>query len=214
MTQAEAARLREDFLARLDEAMRAVPYGVANDIRRGILEELDGLDADATAERIALLGDPALIAREARADVSGGAAPAPIVVTVAPREPFTKSRGFAIAAALTLGFGGIIMPFVGWVVGAVLVFLSPLWRRGEKIVALVAPFVVAGISILIISLLSGFESGGASNGSVAYTGSDEVHNPLVPTGYDLWHSALILAFVLLPASGLWLLWRLRGRSAP
>lgn len=217
MTQAEAARLREDFLARLDAAMRVVPYGVANDIRRGILEELEGLDADATAERIALLGDPALIAREAQADGSAGAAPAPIVVAVAPREPFAKSRGFAIAAALTLGFGGIIVPVVGWVVGVVLVFLSPLWRRGEKIVAVVAPFVVAGISILIISLLSGFESGsagGSSSGSSGTFVAPEAVNPLVPTGYDLWHSALVLAFVILPASGLWLLWRLRGRSAP
>lgn len=211
MTQPEAARLREDFLARLDEAMHAVPHGVARDIRRGILEELDGLDADATAQRIAQLGDPELIAREAQA----GPAEA-VVVTVAPREPVTKSRGFAIAAALTLGFGGIVVPVVGGMIGAVLVFLSPLWRTGEKVVAVLAPLVVAGISILIISLLSGFESGGsAGSGSgptVAFNAS-EAANPLVPTGYDLWHSALVFAFVLVPASGLWLLWRLRGRSA-
>lgn len=217
MTQSEAMRLREEFVARLDEAMRGVPYGVANDIRRGILEELDGLDADATADRIALLGDPALIAREAQAESLNAAAAAPVVLAAAPREPVTSTRGFAIAAALALGFGGIVMPFVGWVVGAVLVFLSPLWTRGEKIVAVVAPFIVAGVSILIISLLSGFESGfeaGSSSGSSGDFDAPEVAvNPLLPTGYDLWHTALILGFVLLPASGLWLLWRLRGRAA-
>ena len=215
MTQSEAARLREDFLARLDEAMREVPYAVANDIRRGILEELGGLDADATTERIALLGDPALIAREAQVEAPDG--PAPVVVVAAPREPVTQTRGFAIAAALTLGFGGIVVPLLGWIIGAVLIFLSPLWRRGEKIVAVVAPFVVAGISILIISLLAGFESwfdGSSSSDSSGTFDAAEVANPLVPTGYDLWNSALVLAFVLLPASGLWLLWRLRGRPAP
>ncbi|WP_102191646.1 HAAS signaling domain-containing protein [Microbacterium aurantiacum] len=212
MTQSEAMRLCEEFLARLDEAMRGVPYGVANDIRRGILEELDGLDADATADRIASLGDPALIAREAQAEGLDRHTP---VAVAAPRTPMTQSRGFAIIAALMLGFGGFLVPVVGWVIGAVLVCLSPLWRRGEKIIAFAAPFFVAGVSILIISLLSGFGSGfgaGSSSGSSGAFDAPAAVNPLVPTAYDLWNSGFLFAFLLLPASALWLLWRLRGRG--
>lgn len=58
MTEKTAAELRDDYLARLDEAMRGLPHGVASDIRGGIAEELDGLDAEATAERIDRLGTP------------------------------------------------------------------------------------------------------------------------------------------------------------
>ncbi|WP_336646359.1 hypothetical protein [Microbacterium sp. USHLN186] len=40
-------------------------------------------------------------------------------------------------------------------------------------------------------------------------------NPLVPVGgLATWHSALLLSLLLFPISGLWLLWRLRGRPAP
>ncbi|MEV4775743.1 HAAS signaling domain-containing protein [Microbacterium sp. LWH12-1.2] len=213
MSENEAARQREEFLARLDAAMRDVPHGVAMDIRRGILDELEGLDADATAERIARLGDPMLIAREARMGGADAAAPAPVVVAAESREPMTQTRGFAIIAALSLGFGGFLIPVVGWVIGAVLVGLSPLWRRGEKVVALVAPFVVVGLSALIISLLSGFGSSGSTSDAAGALATPAANNPLVPTGYDLWHSGFLFAFLLLPASGLWLLWRLRGRAA-
>ncbi|WP_407357814.1 hypothetical protein LTA6_002135 [Microbacterium sp. LTA6] len=210
MSENEVAWQREEFLARLDAAMRDVPHGVATDIRRGILEELEGLDANATAERIARLGDPVLIATEARMDGADAAAPAPVVV--APREPMTQTRGFAIIAALGLGFGGFLIPVVGWVIGAVLVCLSPLWRRREKIIAFVAPFVFVGLSALIISLLSGFGSGSRSDSTGTFE-TPVANNPLVPSGLDLWHSGFLFAFLLLPASGLWLLWRLRGRAA-
>ncbi|WP_341973745.1 hypothetical protein [Microbacterium sp. LWO13-1.2] len=212
MSENEATRQREEFLARLDAAMRDVPHGVATDIRRGILEELEGLDANATAERIARLGDPVLIAREARMGGADAAAPAPVVVAAESREPMTQTRGFAIIAALSLGFGGFLIPVVGWVIGAVLVGLSPLWRRGEKIIAFVAPFVVVGLSALIISLLSGFGSGSRSDSTGTFE-TPVANNPLVPSGLDLWHSGFLFAFLLLPASGLWLLWRLRGRAA-
>ena len=139
MTEKTAAELREDYLARLDEAMRGLPHGVASDIRGGIAEELDGLDAVATAERIDRLGDPRGIAREAEDEVPTAPPvvfPAPAPAPSAPRTPTTATRGFAIAAALTLSFGGIVVPVVGWFVGAVLVSLSPLWRTWEKAVAI------------------------------------------------------------------------------
>lgn len=208
MIDQNATHLRGDFLTRLDAAMQNVPHGVATEIHAGIAEELDGLDAAATAERIAQLGDPVDIAREAQTEIPVALSPAS---SEAPKPRATATRWFAITAGLALGFGGIIVPFVGWVVGAVLVCMSSLWRTWEKVVAITVPFAVTGVSLLVTSLFSPAVSGGSSNS----TGSEEtVNNPLVPTLYDLaWsHVVILLGLLLVPASGLWLLWRLRGRT--
>lgn len=214
MTEKTAAELRDDYLARLDAAMGGLPHGVASEIRGGIAEELDGLDAVATAERIDRLGDPRGIAREAEDEVPTAPPvvfPAPTPAPSAPRTPTTATRGFAIAAALTLSFGGIVVPIVGWFVGAVLVSLSAMWRTWEKAVAILVPFVATGLSFLITSTMTGFSTGSASGSS---TGGEtpEVVNPLVPS-FGEWHLLLLLGFLLVPASGLWLLWRMRGRGA-
>lgn len=220
MTETTADTLREDYLARLDEAMRGLPHGVASDIRGGIVEELDGLDAEATAARIARLGDPVAIAREALDEVPASptivvAAPvaSPVAAPLAARPSVTSTRGFAIAAALTLSFGGFLVPVVGWFVGAVLVSLSALWKTWEKVVAIIVPFVFGALSLLLLQFMSfvEFSSTGSSSGSG--TAPDEVvNNPLVPS-FGIWHALLLLGFLLIPASGLWLLWRLRGRTA-
>lgn len=214
MTQATAHVLREEYLARLDEAMRTVPHGVASEIRAGILEELQGLDADETAARIARLGDPAEIAREARNETSVEAPIVPVAPTPelpAPRPSTTSTRGFAIVAGLTLSFGGIVVPFVGWFVGAVLVIMSPLWKTWEKVVAIVVPFVAGGLSTLLLSSMvtvSTWESSAGSSGAESLA-----NNPLVPAWYDMiWMGVMGIGVLLIPASGLWLLWRLRGRG--
>ncbi len=213
MIDTEADRLRADYLIRLDAAMSALPHGVAADIRSGIVEELDGLNAAATAERIAQLGDPVNIAREAQDEVPAApvvvvAAPAPAV----PKRPVTTTRGYAIAAALTLSFGGFVVPFIGWVVGAVLVCFSTLWRTWEKVTAILVPFVAGAISLLVASTFTAITSV-VETGSSSGSGTGEGVNPLVPmAGVSGWHLLILLGFLLIPASGLWLLWRLRGRT--
>lgn len=216
MTRTSADTLRDDYLARLDEAMRGLPHGVAADIRGGIAEELDGLGPAETAERIGRLGDPVLIAREAhdasRGERAGEGAGAP---AVPPRVPATSTRGYAIAAALTLSFGGIVLPIVGWFVGAVLVSLSALWKTGEKVVAIVVPFVLCALSGILVSAMgfASWSSSGSTTGSGSGTGGSGGMNPLVPAWYDLiWFGVIALGIILIPLSGLWLLWRLRGRT--
>ena len=215
MTELTADDLRTEYLARLDEAMRNLPHGVASDIRAGILEELQGLDAEATAARIAQLGDPVSIAREAQAEVPAvSTLDTSAVATPAPRPPATSMKGFAIAAALTLSFGGIVVPVLGWFVGAVLVSVSTLWKTWEKVVAIVVPFAVTGLSFLTVTTLTGFsssDSGGSSSGTGTPPEVPAV-NPLVP-GVGEWHVLVLLGLLLVPLSGLWLLWRLRGRTA-
>lgn len=137
-----------------------------------------------------------------------------LAAPAAPRPPATSTRGFAIAAALTLGFGGIVVPVLGWIVGVVLVCLSPLWKAWENAVAILVPLVFVTLSAVITASMS-FASGEATGGLMSGTGVPPVDpNPLLPAWYDLfWVSGLALAVLLVPASGLWLLWRLRGRVA-
>ena len=201
MTTAE--RLRNDFFQRLDEALDQVPHGVAREIRAGIAEELEGLDAATTAARIDQLGDPADIARAAQESVAGETA-APVAVPVAaPVVPITATRGFATVAALTLGFGGIVLPVAGWFIGVVLVGLSSIWRTWEQVVAVFVPVAVAALLALAGSIT--WTVGGAVT---------EPATPLMPFGYDLiWTGIAVLGILLIPLSGIWLLWRLRGRPA-
>lgn len=209
MTTNDAVRLREQYLTRLDEAMREVPHGIAADIRRGILEEFDGLDAEGATRLIDRLGEPEVIAAEAMPDAAAGA-PVIVVAPPAPRGPVTATRGFAIVAALAIGFGGIVVPVIGWVIGAVLVCLSPLWRTAEKVFAIAMPAVGVVLAWVLVHLIHGPGLLGEDSGGVHAPGV----NPLIPAAYDLTLSTvLVLLLVVVPASGLWLLWRLRGREA-
>ncbi|MGW9158029.1 HAAS signaling domain-containing protein [Microbacterium sp. NPDC055665] len=216
MTETTADTLREEYLARLDEAMRGLPHGVATDIRGGIVEELQGLDAAETAARIARLGDPVAIAREAQDEVPASptiAVAPPVVAPPAPRLPTTSTRGFAITAALTLSFGGFVLPVLGWFVGAVLVSISTLWKTWEKVVAIVVPFAFGALSLILVQFMSFVDYSSTGSSSGTGTPPDEVvNNPLLPS-FGMWHVLLLLGFLLIPASGLWLLWRLRGRVA-
>ena len=200
-----------DYLARLDAALRDVPHGVAAEIRAGIAEELSSLDPDAAEQRIAQLGDPAVIAREAM-DAGGYVPPALSAPVIAPAPvPVTRTRGFPIAAALVLSFGGFLVPFVGWVVGAVMVVMSGMWRTWEKVVAIVTPIVLYGIVMLFT--VGVFTTTAAEVHEASGTGSaPEVVNPLVPTLAMPHLLIILLILVPIPASGLWLLWRMRGRT--
>lgn len=217
MIKTTASSLREGYLARLDEEMKGLPYGVASEIRAGVLEELHGLGAEAMAAKISQVGDPVAIARGARTRFQPHP---PILVTTsvsdpgpdraAPRSSTTSTRGFAITAALTLSFGGIVIPLLGWFVGAVLVTLSALWKTWEKAVAIIIPFIVGSISLLLLQFIS-FESGSSSGSGSGTSAVDVSVDPSQPI-LGFLPVLLVLGLLTIPISGLWLIWRLRGRS--
>jgi len=210
MTEAEAQSLRDDYLGRLDVAIADLPWRIANELRSGIEEELDGLDVAELQSRIVQLGDPVRIAAAAKEE-TGSAPPAPVVVVapapVPPAKPaMVDTKWFAIVGALVLGIGSFLFPIGGWVIGVALVTSSRFWRRGEKAVAILLPFAGWGLlyAAALVSKLIWVEApadGGASN-------------PLLPTAYDLAHSSLIAAIFFVPVGAAWLLWRLRGRETP
>ncbi|MFJ4165076.1 HAAS signaling domain-containing protein [Microbacterium sp. NPDC089698] len=211
MTGTEAQNLREDYLSRLDAAIAELPWRVANELRSGIAEELDGLGAAEVRERIAQLGDPVRIAEAAREE-SASAPPAPVVVvapapaslpTFGAKPAIVDTKWFAIVGALVLGFGSFVFPIGGWVIGVALVTSSRFWRRWEKAVAVLLPFVAWVLMFFLSALLRGLS---------VWSPSDS-RNPLLPAAYDLANVAFVL-MILIPASTFWLLWRLRGRDAP
>lgn len=207
MTDHESVRLREDFLQRLDTAMSSLPFGIASEIRVGILEELSGLDATATANRIAQLGTPESIAREAR-DAHERAAP--VMIERQEKTPIDRSRGFAITAALVLGFGGLIVPVIGWFIGVALVWMSRLWGRWEKIVAIATPFIVFGVTVTIGILIRAVrDAPSVDDSSFAPSMAGFQLSP-----FDMWHSMFLMTLAIIPITGLWLLWRLKGRREP
>lgn len=177
----------EAFLRQLDAALADVPPGTARDIRQGIAEELMSLPPEKVRERIQQLGDPALIAAEARAEVG--------------TARFGKGRAsaaYVVVAALAVAFGGFVLPLVGWIVGYVLVWLSPAWRRWEKIVMLSVPL---GMTLLVAVYFTITEMGSRTV-APALPG-----NSLLPVGsIVLWNAGIALALANIGIA-IWLLVR-------
>ncbi|PSL37889.1 hypothetical protein CLV49_1496 [Labedella gwakjiensis] len=193
----------DTYLSRLSTELRDVREPLRGDIWSGIAEELDGLAETEARGRIAELGDPAFIAREAVEAGDGRPDPEtgqPSYVTVTERIPLAESPKFAVAAAITLGIGGFVLPFIGYLVGVVLVWTSTLWTRGEKAIATIGPFVITVLAAYITHVIGAMSSSAEDSG-----------NPLVPAVYDfLWTSVIGAALLSVVAMG-WLLVRLRRR---
>lgn len=139
MTRA-AGDLVSDYMKRLETELADLPRAR----RREILDEIAEHIADAHAESevdvrnlLDRLGDPAEIGDEAR-DRLGR------------RQP--KAGATEIVALILLPIGGVVVPFIGWVVGVVFLWGSPLWTAREK---LLGTFIVPGGLLFPFLLLSG-----------------------------------------------------------
>lgn len=229
MNAITAREMRDNYLRRLDTAISDIPHGLAVELRAGIAEELSSTDTAALETRIRELGTPEEVAQAAIEAGFGGPSHAPAAAPAPPSTepqsmspapaplPLTETRGFAITSAIILGIGGIVIPFVGWIVGAILVANSKLWSTGEKVWAIAFPAVATVLAVVVGWL---FKVATAPPPVINPTapGVDDTAgsgmNPLVPAPYDLLWSAVITAFVLAPFTAVWLVLRLRGRRLP
>ncbi len=197
---AEPARRHLD---RLSDALRNVREPLRGEIWTGVAEELDGLSDSDARGRIAELGEPTFIAREARNAADVGAAPVTTstgyTTVVIERPPLTSKRGWAIAGAIALGVGGFVVPFVGWLIGVALVTASTMWTRREKSVAVVAPLAVVVVAAFVTHWIG------------ADRGSDASANPLVPAFYDFAWTGIVGAALLNVVAMVWLLVRMGRR---
>jgi hypothetical protein len=174
--------------------LKAELGGVPANRRRELLEEVGehitqaraALDADTEAAiRTVLerLGDPAEIAADARERFG--------VQTAKPFTPWLE------VIALVL----LVIPFLGWVVGVVLVWLSRLWTTRDKLIGTLGgmSWVVAGLGTIMMS------AGGSRPVGSA---------PLEPAGPGAVEIiAFVVPFALPIAAAIYLGIRLRARAS-
>jgi hypothetical protein len=93
-----------------------------------------------------------------------------------------------IATGLAIAVGSYLVPVLGWVAGVVMMWLSPVWTRTQKLIVTLAP-VAAGVVAALVTLLGG-------------------------QNLVAWHALLVFAIVSPLPIGIWLLVvglrRLRG----
>jgi hypothetical protein len=188
-----ADTLVDNYLRDLQAELRDLPAPrqreILAEVSEHITEARATLDADTEAAiRTVLerLGDPADIAAEARERFG------------VQRPPVRPATPWLEVIALVL----LVIPFVGWVVGVVLVWLSRLWTTRDKLIGTLGgmSWVPAGLGTLSISA-----QGPRPVGSSA---------PLGPTEASLLEVVLfVLPFVLPIAAAIYLGIRLRGRTA-
>lgn len=128
LMQSTNQELIADYLTAVRDATRSLPVGkretIIGDLEAHIEQALSA-DAGEAEVRTVLdrLGSPASIAAEAGAD------DAPIA---AKKEP---SRVQEIFGLIGLSVGSLFIPIIGWVVGVVLIWMSPVWSKLQKITA-------------------------------------------------------------------------------
>ena len=195
------------YLVQLERALAGLPADVREEIVAGVREELDGLDAAAAAARIEALGDPEFIGAEAREETGATAASGTRNAPTGTSEP----RWYAVLASLLVAFGGVVIPVIGWIVGIAMVVMSKSWRRADKWVAVLTPFVAAAALPLCVALISLWSP--PLNGPSGV----EDPNPLIPHAFDVVWSSVVLIIPVNAVVGIWLLWRAKrswGTEAP
>jgi len=197
-TEADALILR--YLQDLEGELRDLPANrrqeLLDEVGEHIAAARAALDPETEAgvrTMLERLGDPADIAAEARERFGVQRPPA------RPATPWLE----VIAIVL------LVIPFVGWVVGVVLVWLSRLWTTRDKLIGTLGgmSWVLAGLGIVMAEVTST---------PLAQSGSDSpVGQPhLETTGPGLPEVVLVAApFVLPVLAAIYLGVRLRGRDA-
>ena len=154
--------LVSDYLRRLDAAANALPYDRRVELVGEIREHIEqarsagGISGEAALrDLLDRLGDPDEIVAAAQDD--GDAPPSQ---PLPPQQPYVPAYqplrkegiGLEIAAVLLMTVGSIV-PFVGWVVGTVLLWMSRRLLVWEKVLMTAVvpggPFLFLGIAFLV-----------------------------------------------------------------
>jgi hypothetical protein len=189
-TEVDALILR--YLQDLERELYDLPASrrqeLLDEVGEHIATARAGLDPETEAgvrTMLERLGDPADIAAEAR-ERSG-----------VQRPPARPATPWLEVIAIVL----LVIPFAGWVVGVVLVWLSRLWTTRDKLIG-----TLGGMSWVLAGLGTVMSSAGGSR----VVGSA----PLGPSETSLMGVVLVVApFVLPVLAAIYLGFRLRGRDA-
>lgn len=179
--------LADDYLERLRNAARSLPRGRRDDLLADIeshLAESAPAGASEAEVRTALdrLGDPDQIVAAERDD----------------DEPQQERGRLEWTAIILLLVGGVVIPFVGWIVGAVLLWVSQAWTLRDKLIGtlvlpgglLVAIIVVAKLAVGSVQVC---RSPGVNGAAQTCTGGvSEAHRLLL---LAVFVAAVVLPFV-------------------
>lgn len=181
-----ADKLVARYLKDLDSELRHLPRARSQELEQEISDHIAdaraGLEPDDEAgvrEILDRLGDPADIA--------------------AAEQPATAARAGwkEIVALILLPIGGIIVPILGWVVGATLLWASEAWSTKDKLVGtLLFP---GGLLIPAALLLMSAESSGCGT-VVSPQLQPQQGTPTCPPGdgAGVWEILVMAALVLIP----------------
>jgi uncharacterized membrane protein len=213
-------KLVERYLKHLEVELEDLP----RDRRREIVDEIAGHIAEARAgleheteadvrNILEGLGDPADIAEDAgeRFDVQS-------VRTAPPYKP----GWIEIGALVMLLVGGLIVPIVGWFIGAVLLWVSNAWNVRDKVIGTL--FVPGGLGLSISVLVFGLSVAGSGGSSVSSCEVDPATgrefncvetSTTDPSSFtDILASVLLVALVVTPIiTTAYLTYRLRRSPA-
>jgi ribose/xylose/arabinose/galactoside ABC-type transport system permease subunit len=146
-----------DYLHRLDASAWSLPYDRRVELVGEIAEHIQQARAvgavtteSSLLELLDRLGDPEEIIAAAREGEPVG--PATSYPSPPPLQYRVPGIGLEIAAVLLMTVGSLI-PFVGWVVGTILLWTSRRFRVGEKILMTLVvpggPFIFVGLAVLV-----------------------------------------------------------------
>ena len=199
-----------DYLGRLERELADLPRARRREVVEEISEHIEEAGAHTEVETLNVLerlGDPAEIAAEARARFE--------------IEP-PRSGWPEIAALVLLLVGGFFFA-VGWLVGLVLLWTSPVWSMRDKIIG--SLFFPGGLGLpLLLASITLIPDGGHNRcGTTASVSVPAHRNPRVQTvchhvagastlARAAW-IALLVVLVLGPfLTTIYLAWRMRTRS--
>lgn len=210
-----------DYLHDLNRALRDLPRARRTEIVRDISAHIDAALADpaeqsqgTTATILDHLGTPAEVADAARAELP------PLPARMAGRD---------IATIVLLLIGGIVIPVLGWLIGAVLLWTSTAWRAKDKLIATL--FVPGGLLTPLLLLAVPVSTGGCltqtavgpvpvhspSAGGLSGRSTAVVHTCTTGSGHGAGATVLTIAVLIITVAGplfsAWWLTRHAGRHA-
>lgn len=209
MSMNKVDRLVEDYLQRLDGAARDLPAERRAELLDEITQHIEDArtagadDAAAVRNTLDRLGSPGDIADAARQESSSPLA----------EVPQAGSSHLELAAVLLLTLGSVLLPLLGWLIGAVLLWASARWTTREK---LLGTLVLPGGLVPVLYLAFGVglpcvtSSFSDAQGRVTVL-QDTCSNRFPPPALGALATLVLLLAPLAVAA--WLLKRARTRAA-
>lgn len=180
MTTPTLHPLAADYLKRLRSAARRLPRGRRDDLLADIeshLAESAPVGASEAEVRTALdrLGDPEQIVA---AEQDG--------------EPRRRRGPLEWGAIILLLVGGVVIPVIGWFVGALLLWVSQAWTLRDKLIGtLLVPGGLLPAAWLAFAPVNVESCGGSGNGAVTCTGGPSLSHQILLI-------AMFVAVVVIP----------------